>query len=552
MNDVFLKHPPTANFTSRRLTPFMAGTLLVAVLAVGMAWRCHWIAARSLWYDEALSYFMSRYPLSHFLEELADRNHPPVYFLLLKAWTAVFGTSPLALRLPSLISGLLTIVGTYLFSVEALRAPTANDGIRPPPTPRAREIGLWAAAFVALSAFQIRWSWEVRMYALGSTFTVFMSWLLFRTLHTRSGRNALWLAYAVLGLLFAYTHYFGLLTMAAHGLFVFGYIVVETRRPVESPKTASNRDSFLRRLVHHPHFRPALMVALIICGGWLPWLPVLVDQRHSRIEMREWIPMPTWRAARTYAYHLLIEPEAFVAPRSAKTAFYCALVCVGIPLALLWRARSADSFVILSAVVPIVLSLFASTLLGMQVFYSRYFLFAQIFLLIGAAFLLGRSRFPWERLVVGGAMVLLLIWLDARYVRELGLQYYPSYPGVVKYVESRRKPGEPVVVCDRIYYLSNLYYADGVPGWYMFGTSPNLQDDAHMAMGAENVVRPEQLDAIPRGRVWVVNTTAANGRSIKVAVPKRWVIKTQTDFADRYGTGLRRFEVVEYEVPLAD
>ena len=39
-----------------------------------------------------------------------------------------------------------------------------------------KAFGLFSAALVALSAMQIRYSWEMRMYALAAALAVFSSW----------------------------------------------------------------------------------------------------------------------------------------------------------------------------------------------------------------------------------------------------------------------------------------------------------------------------------------------------------------------------------------
>jgi uncharacterized membrane protein len=535
------------------LTLFVAVVLLAIVVAVGLAWRCYCISTRCLWYDEALSYFISRYPFDDFLSHMDYRNHPPFYFLLLKIWTQVFGISLIALRTPSMLFGLLTIIGAYLLTVEAQRSPTTADGSRPPPTSRARATGLWAATFVALSVFQIRWSWEVRMYSLGAALAVFSSWILFRALHARSGRYGLWLCYAALSVIFAYTHYFGLFTIAAQGLFVLGYLIVQTMERGKAPEAEVKDEgaSFLGRLVRHPQFRPALLAAVVLLICWVPWMPIFLDQRHSTIETRNWMPPPSLKAARSYGYHLFIEPEGYVFPDSVDIAWLCVAVCIAVPLALLWKARAADWFVIVSALFPILLSLAVSAAFDMRVFYSRYFLFAQTFILVGLALLLGRSRFRWERIAVGAALVLLMLGLDVHYLRALDLPSYPSYRGVIDYIQSQRRPGEPVIVCDRRYYLPLLFHVDAAPGWYVFGNDENPEDDDRRAMGAEHVLRAENLDAIKSGRVWVVNTTALTGLSFSVEVPDGWVCKSETDFADRYGMGKRELKVLEYEVPPA-
>jgi hypothetical protein len=187
----------------------------------------------------------------------------------------------------------------------------------------------------------------------------------------------------------------------------------------------------------------------------------------------------------------------------------------------------------------------------MRVFYSRYFLFAHLFLLVAIALLLGRIRPSWARVAIGTLVVLLMIGVDVRYLRELDVPHIPSFRAVAEYIEDERHPDEPVIVCDLMYFHPLRYHAGDAPGWYMFADGPNPKEDARKAMGAEHVIRREGLEEITGGRVWVVNTTGEDGFVNKVPVPKRWRFKGEKRIADRYGTGNRQLEVIEYEVPPA-
>jgi len=522
--------------------------LLLPILIVGLWLRCYGIASRSLWYDEANTYFTCRLPFGELLRRLHYDVHPPLYYLLLNVWNfllnlwrAGLGDEPAALRAPGVFFGAMAIFGVYPFTVEAVRGPAPGEGPRVPVTPRAREIGLWAAALVSLSVFQIHGSWEVRPYGLDVALCAFSSWVLLRAIHARSPSFHLWLLYALLSLLFAYTHYFGLLTIAAQGLFVAGHLGVRAFRQRQAT-------GFFTRLVRQQQFWPALLTAVVIGLCWLPWLPTFLEQQQH-VQADYFVRAPSWAAVRIYAYHMTVEPENSV-PRGMTIASYaCIFVCAAVPCALLCKAKSANWLVFLSAVVPVGASLFTTTILGTHVFYSRYFLFAHLFLLVGAAMLLGKIPLLWARLTLGLVVVLGMLAVDLRYMQKLDLPNSPSYRGAAEYVESRRQPGEPVVVCHHLYYLPLLYHAKSAPGWYLFGRSPDTHDDAWVAFSTQNVMRQHDLDDITGGRVWVVNTTSKGGATQKVIVPKRWKLKGQRDFADRYTTGERDLQVLEYEVP---
>jgi hypothetical protein len=66
---------------------------------------------RSLWYDEAFTAAMTQAP--DFMTALFADVHPPGHYLITKVFTLVLGENEIALRLPSLIAGLLIIYVVY-------------------------------------------------------------------------------------------------------------------------------------------------------------------------------------------------------------------------------------------------------------------------------------------------------------------------------------------------------------------------------------------------------------------------------------------------------
>ena len=104
--------------------PVAAWLLLTAIAAVGVCLRCYGLTTRSLWFDEAFTYWVSQFPLDELWNRVIHDNHPPLHYVVLHFWTGIFGTSLGALRSLGVLLGGLTIVGCYLFTVEALRGRT--------------------------------------------------------------------------------------------------------------------------------------------------------------------------------------------------------------------------------------------------------------------------------------------------------------------------------------------------------------------------------------------------------------------------------------------
>ena len=169
--------------------------------------RTYGLYGRSMWFDESMSWRTIQFPFAEMLVRTARNSHVPLFFVLLRLWTAAFGEGIVALRTFSLAFSALAMLGVYLFTVDAMAmVRSASDG-PPGADSRARWIGLAATALFAVSLFQVRMAWEIRMYSLGTALAMFSAWLLVRALTARPPRRMLWMLYMLVGLLFAYTHY---------------------------------------------------------------------------------------------------------------------------------------------------------------------------------------------------------------------------------------------------------------------------------------------------------------------------------------------------------
>lgn len=94
---------------------------------------------------------------------------------------AILGSSDLALRLPSIISGAITMILTYLLSRKAFN----------------RRVGLIAAAFLTFSGWQIALTTQVRMYALLQLLYLGSIFLIYRTGKELRARNIILLTATV-------------------------------------------------------------------------------------------------------------------------------------------------------------------------------------------------------------------------------------------------------------------------------------------------------------------------------------------------------------------
>jgi 4-amino-4-deoxy-L-arabinose transferase-like glycosyltransferase len=163
-----------------------AGIVLVALLL-----RIYRIGEQELWIDESFSFSMAAMP-NRVARALFDTN-PPLYYVLLRGWTAFAGHSEAALRLLSACFGTLFVAGVIWAGREIF-------------TPRA---GLWSGGFAAVAPIHIYYSQEARAYTL-----LTLAFLLTYIMLWRALKRNTWSSWALVSaciLLALYSHYFAIL-----------------------------------------------------------------------------------------------------------------------------------------------------------------------------------------------------------------------------------------------------------------------------------------------------------------------------------------------------
>ena len=221
---------------------------LLGLIMLAFALRVHRLPAQSLWYDEGVSWYMTRLSLSDLTVWTADDIQPPLYYYLLWPWVRLAGTSEYSLRLLSVFFGTLAIplmwvVGRYLLGSRAA----------------------WLAALVlALSPLHVYYAQEARMYTLLTFLGLLSSYLLLRWLDTRSPhlRSPYIWAYVLTVVAALYVHYFAIFLLAAHALYILylWWRQLRSRRPLE------------------PNILTSVLIAISIVVLYLPWLPYLVTR----------------------------------------------------------------------------------------------------------------------------------------------------------------------------------------------------------------------------------------------------------------------------------
>lgn len=198
------------------------GKLLVPLLIILAAayWRFHLLEAQSLWHDEGNSLRLAERSISELIEATRRDIHPPAYYILLKVWIALVGTSEFGLRALSALWSVLAVAASFGLG--------------------RRFFGGWgaslAAVLVAANSFAIYYGQEARMYAqLGALSLLslcLLADLLRETVKHQLNHRRYWLAWGALVLvntLGMYSQYTYAFTLATQGIFCLIYYVAWRR-----------------------------------------------------------------------------------------------------------------------------------------------------------------------------------------------------------------------------------------------------------------------------------------------------------------------------------
>jgi len=184
-----------------RTLPYLPVFAVAAVILVQWAFMLAGLARQSLWIDEWFTVQNVVGPWENVLPKLiAEERRPPLYWLLLKAWTEAAGRSEYGMHL---LSVAFAVIGACLVWQLARRLIGRREA-------------MLAAALFAWAPFLLLYGRMVRSYSLFAMLTV-VSVLCWHAFERRPTRIT-WIAYAAALAATIYTDYGAIGVLGAHGL----------------------------------------------------------------------------------------------------------------------------------------------------------------------------------------------------------------------------------------------------------------------------------------------------------------------------------------------
>ena len=225
------------------------------------------ISRYSFWFDESYTSALLRVPYQETISLTAADVHPPLYYVLLKGWSALFGISDVALRSLSALLMSASIIILYFLVKKLINKQAAT----------------WAVLIASLGPLVVRYSQEARMYALSSVFLLIATYILVTIVQNKPApaatKRLYWIGYslAIAGAL--YTHYFSSLILVVHGLYIASQAGLRPKQLFEHRIVATL----------YATYRDWVLAATLAVVLYIPWLPTLIKQTQA-VNEGFWIP----------------------------------------------------------------------------------------------------------------------------------------------------------------------------------------------------------------------------------------------------------------------
>lgn len=348
----------------------------------------------------------------------SDIVHPPLYYFTLKAWTQLFGTDLISIRVFSLIPGILTIILSTIFTYKVTISKFST---------------ILVTLLFSFSPFFTLYSTEARSYALVGLLSVILLYLATSIINRPTFSTIF--AFIIISILLLATHY---MTLVLIGTVVISLLLIKT-----------NCGNWIKN-----NYIPFLVTAIIIL--FLPFTLKTTTQ-FAWIVPASLIDIPNMLSGFLSGVNWHQMGTTDVLSRSFFTntgifgLSYLALIIVYFVQIIIEKRKlfavkdKQILLYILTTLLPLMSTIYLSEY-GLNTFVPRYFIFCGVALLFSIAFILPRISSVSLRIIFAILFITSVI--------------FPTYPKQNAYLSSinERVIGYSTVVVTDPFDFVNLKY----------------------------------------------------------------------------------------------
>lgn len=460
--------------------------ILPLAVFLSSALQFSFISRSSIWHDEAYSLWLIKYDYLEILTRTARDVHPPFYYLVLKFWTSIFGTTELAARSLSVVCVAGIIIFSYLLVKKLFGLGAART----------------AALFLAFAPFLLRYGQEARMYSMVALFLTAATFVLVCSLNSQSRK--LLVLYSLCMALAFYTHYYAIFMVPVHWFYV-------------GMRTHWHQHKRLKRQIDL--ISPWWWLAnLAIVGLFSLWIPSAYAQ-FTRVQGGFWIPQVNSATLPSTVGHFLHYADFNNYPLVLRLSVLAMLILV-VSIAVVMNSKQRANIILVAswaAAAPI--AVFIISFIARPVYVDRYFVFSSVGFYVLLAILLYTKPLNYiyrMRPVIIAAVLVLFSYG----IRNVYLQSNHKMSLVGDFTNTQYRNGDLLISGELYTYLDFSYYNNTNQPVYLFapngvsgyGETSLFYDQKHLVIRSYN--------DIPNKRIWIVGKVG--DKDYYQQVPSTW------------------------------
>ncbi|HHT9124907.1 MAG TPA: glycosyltransferase family 39 protein [Candidatus Brocadiia bacterium] len=193
---------------------FLLPLIIMSVLAVALF--SFFNIDRSIWFDEAHSVLLTSHDHEGIINAVKKISHPPLYHLFLALWTRAFGMSELAVRSPSSIFYILSLVAIYVLGKSIY-----ND----------KRTGLLCSFLYMLSPLAIIHAQNARPYSLLGLLAILSTLFFSRLFLIKTNSKKDLVLYIIVNIIGTFTHFYFFFVILSQ---IVSYILLFSRTSLKT------------------------------------------------------------------------------------------------------------------------------------------------------------------------------------------------------------------------------------------------------------------------------------------------------------------------------
>jgi uncharacterized membrane protein len=393
--------------------------IVLAAMAIGLALRCWRLGSSSLWLDESFTLRYLAVPFFKIAPMLENFSvHPPLYFFLLKPWSYLGGDHPSEIwfRFPSVVFSVLAIPVVGKITTEIF----------------GRTAGLYSCVLMALSAIQIRYAQEARMYSMMVFLGTLSFWSLLQL--TKKPTESARISYSAASIALTYTHVFGVFSVLGHSAY-FLLKSAHERRAGREPALST---------------KGWLKIQAFIAAAFLPWVASLLHQVRSTTRY-DWISKsPVGRLNRFFEW------TSFFGSGTLTTLTLILAGISTVSIFISWKKKpKIEIFFLLTWFTTPVLISWIVAMIHMKIASPRYFLLSSVPIMVlasGALAEVKRNRFLHLSLIV------IILTVSGHAIGRYFYQFAkPNWRGLVQYLKAEQRNDDAIILSPLYDHLFRYY-----------------------------------------------------------------------------------------------